>query len=161
MDRAKWKLLAGAFGVVLAATLGALWIGARQQPLPPSLPPPVRATAASPKAIPSSDSGQAELGEALRAARAALEGTQGSQSKRQQLDALRQALSSSRTNEVSAAIRSFLDSKADAATGQGFKIGGHGALSEAPTLRVTLLDYLGQIDPAAGAAYARTILASP
>ena len=59
-----------------------------------------------------------------------------------------------------AAIRRFLDSKTDASTRQGFKIGAKGFLNEAPTLRTFLLDYLGQIDPAAAAEYARVILNS-
>ena len=45
-------------------------------------------------------------------------------------------------------------------TGKGFKIGKHGFLTEAPTLRAFLLDYLAQIDPAAAAEYARVILNS-
>src|SRR5262249_19305615 len=57
-----------------------------------------------------------------------------------------------------AAIRQFLDSGADAPTRQGFKIGAKGMLTEAPTLRVFLLDYLAQLDPGAAAAYAQTIL---
>jgi hypothetical protein len=64
------------------------------------------------------------------------------------------------TNEISAGIRKFLDSKADASTGSGFKIGRHGSLAGAPTLRTLLLDYLGQIDLVAAADYARVILAS-
>jgi len=60
--------------------------------------------------------------------------------------------------EAVTAIRRFLDSKADTPTGLGFKLAGKGALASAPTLRTFLLDYLGQADPAASAAYARTIL---
>jgi hypothetical protein len=73
---------------------------------------------------------------------------------------LRQALAGATTNEAVPAIRSFLDSRADAPTGKNFKVGAKGALTEAPTLRTFLLDYLGTIDPAAAAAYARTVLAS-
>ncbi len=62
------------------------------------------------------------------------------------------------TNQNSAAIRHFLDTKSDAATGQGFKIGAGGSLTEAPTLRTFLLDQLAALDPAAAAEYARTIL---
>jgi hypothetical protein len=73
---------------------------------------------------------------------------------------LRGALTSGGTNEVSAAIRRLLDAKTDAPTGQGFKIGGSGALLEAPTLRTLLLDQLAALDPVAAAAYARTVLSS-
>ena len=76
------------------------------------------------------------------------------------LAGLRAALASGLTNEVSAAIRRFLDSKLDAATGLGFKIGQGGFLMHAPTLRTWLLDYLAQIDPAAAAEYAKVILNS-
>jgi hypothetical protein len=83
-----------------------------------------------------------------------------SATQKQRLAELRSALSAGLTNESSAAVVQFLNSKADAPTGQGFKIGGKGFLAEAPTLRTLLLDYLGQLDPAAAAAYARTIFSS-
>lgn len=56
------------------------------------------------------------------------------------------------------AIRQYLDSKADATTHLGFKVGGGGWLDEAPTLRTFLLDELARLDPAAAADYARVIL---
>lgn len=74
------------------------------------------------------------------------------------LERLRQTLASGATNETVDAIRRVLDTKMDGPTGKGFKVGGKGALVEAPTLRTMLLDQLGQLDPAAAAAYARTIL---
>jgi len=62
-----------------------------------------------------------------------------------------------------AAIRAFLRSGRDALTGQGFALGAGGLLTGSPTLRVLLLDTLGQIargarSPAA-AEVAREILA--
>jgi len=45
-------------------------------------------------------------------------------------------------NEASAAIRSFLDTKSDRATEQGFKVNATGHLDQAPTLRTFLLDEL-------------------
>jgi hypothetical protein len=63
-------------------------------------------------------------------------------------------------NEKSHAIQQLLDSKTDAPTGLGFKPGKDGSLTEAPTLRVWLLDELAQIDPAAAAEYAKIILQS-
>jgi hypothetical protein len=82
------------------------------------------------------------------------------QGRHQSLAELRQILSAAPSSEVSTAIRQFLDSKADATTGLGFKINGAHFLDQAPTLRVFLLDYLEQIDPAAAASYARVILSS-
>jgi hypothetical protein len=73
---------------------------------------------------------------------------------------LLETLKNGTTNETSLAIRRLLDAKTDAATGQGFKIGGGRALLEAPTLRTWLLDQLATLDPAAAAAYAREILNS-
>ncbi|MGD0411249.1 MAG: hypothetical protein ABSC18_06060 [Verrucomicrobiota bacterium] len=58
------------------------------------------------------------------------------------------------------AIRQFLDSKADAPTHLGFKVGGGGWLDDAPTLRIFWLDELARLDPAAAADYAKVILAS-
>jgi len=79
---------------------------------------------------------------------------------RQRLAELSQWLATLPPKEAVAAIRQFLDSKADAPTGQGFKIGANGALSSAPTLRVFLLDQLGRLDPAAAADYSKVILSS-
>jgi len=77
----------------------------------------------------------------------------------QMLARLRELLATGSTNEISQAIRGLLDSKIDAPTGEEFKISDHRFLSQAPTLRTLLLDYLGQIDPAAAAQCARLILA--
>lgn len=77
------------------------------------------------------------------------------------LAAARTALLAADPRAASAAIRKFLDSKANAPTGQAFKVAAGGHLDSAPTLRVAMLDLLAQVDPAAAAAYARQILASP
>ena len=79
---------------------------------------------------------------------------------RQQLEALRAALAAMPANEAAALIRQFLDSKADASTHLGFKIGDHGLLDETPTLRTFLLDELSRIDPASAADYSKVILAT-
>jgi hypothetical protein len=101
-----------------------------------------------------------ELDARLRAAAADLANASDAAKRKQALARLRQTLASRPAHEASAAIRRFLDSKADATTQQGFKIGAKGFLNEAPSLRTFLLDYLGQIDPAAAAEYARVILSS-
>jgi hypothetical protein len=79
---------------------------------------------------------------------------------RRLLAELRAALSAMPKNEAVAAIKQFLDSKADAATQLGFKVGKNGLLDDAPTLRTFLLDEMARIDPAAAADYSKTILAS-
>jgi hypothetical protein len=79
---------------------------------------------------------------------------------RQGLAEVRLALAVAATNDAAASVVRFLESKTDARTGQGFKVGAGGFLSESPTLRTFLLDYLGRVDAAAAAAYARTILSS-
>ncbi len=62
-----------------------------------------------------------------------------------------------------AAIRRFLATRDDAATGQPFAVGADGVLEGAPTLRIFLLDVLGQLSrtagDGAGAEIAREILA--
>jgi hypothetical protein len=94
----------------------------------------------------------------LQSAANALAAARTVEERSQALSRLRQALATGSTNEVTAAIRSLLDTKLDTPTGQGFKIVGGGSLQEAPTLRTWLLDQLATLDPAAGAAYARVIL---
>jgi hypothetical protein len=96
----------------------------------------------------------------LRAAAADLASVPDAAKRKKGLAVLRETLASLPASEASAAIRRFLDSKTDAPTRQGFKIGAKGFLNEAPSLRTFLMDYLGQIDPIAGADYARVILSS-
>jgi len=72
---------------------------------------------------------------------------------------LRRDLASMPKSEALAAIRQFLDSKADAPTHQGFKVAKGGLLDEAPTLRTFLLDELARLDRPAAADYAKVILA--
>jgi hypothetical protein len=78
----------------------------------------------------------------------------------QRLTELSRWLASLPSKEAVAAIQKFLDSKVDSPTGQGFRIGAHGALTSSPTLRTYLLDQLAHLDPVAAADYARVILAS-
>lgn len=53
----------------------------------------------------------------------------------------------------------FLDSGKDGATGMKFRVGPHHNIEEWPTLRVAVLDWLGQLSPAEAARYADTIFA--
>lgn len=96
--------------------------------------------------------------QALQSAADRLISAIGSDEKKTALEQLREAIATGATNEVSVAIRKLLDSKLDAPTGLGFKVGGGGDLLEAPTLRIWLLDQLARHDPAAASAYAREIL---
>lgn len=82
------------------------------------------------------------------------------QAARQRLAELRAAFFAMPTNAASAAIRQFLDSKADAPTHLGFRLAATGWLDEAPTLRTFLLDELARIDPTAAADYSKIVLAS-
>lgn len=61
------------------------------------------------------------------------------------------------TNRVNA-IQAFLEGKADAGTGLPFTVEKNGLLSEHPTLRTFLLDYLGQVAPEAAAQTSLKIL---
>ena len=79
---------------------------------------------------------------------------------RQRLVGLRATLASMPVNMAVGEIRQFLDSKADAPTRLGFKVGVTGGLEEAPTLRTFLLNEMARLDPAAAAEYAKVILAS-
>lgn len=54
-------------------------------------------------------------------------------------------------------ILRMLDSGRDAGTGESFRIGSGGSLTGAPTLRVWLLDRLGQLDPTTAAKYSQRI----
>lgn len=58
---------------------------------------------------------------------------------------------------VVASLMRFLDGGRDAPTGLGFSVLSGGALGASPSLRVALLDLLGELDRAAAAAYADVI----
>src|ERR1051325_4575270 len=90
--------------------------------------------------------------QALRSAAGKLAAAQSADERKDALVHLRETIATGSTIEVVAAMRALLESRTDASTGQGFKIGGGGSLLEAPTLRTWLLDQLGQLDPAAAAA---------
>jgi hypothetical protein len=77
------------------------------------------------------------------------------------LAGLRRRLLALSPDEAVAAILDFLNGGEDASTGLGFTLVEGGRLDEAPTLRVALLDLLGQMDVKAGADYAKVILALP
>jgi len=155
------KWLAGGAALLIAVTL-AVW-GWPRGTSPVGAPAASSNTPVHTNALDISPRGTAvgatnELDARLRAAAADLVSASDAGKQKQALARLRQSLAASPASEASAAIRRFLDSKTDAPTRQGFKIGAKGFLNEAPTLRTFLLDYLGQVDPAAAAEYARVIL---
>jgi hypothetical protein len=92
----------------------------------------------------------------------ALRGIKNASESQQILGNLRAYLSSLPPEIASAAITDFLgDLAGDAATQIGFSVGKSGFLDGHPTLRVALLDWLGQIDPIQAAAIAERVLRTP
>jgi hypothetical protein len=161
VERFKW--FAGAAGLLIAATLAVWWWPRGSGPagaVMVSSNAPAHTAALEAGTRGAAVEAGAELDARLRTAAADLTNASDAAKRKQALALLRQTLASRPATEASAAIRRFLDSKADAATQQGFKIGAKGFLNEAPSLRTFLLDYLGQIDPVAAAEYARVILSS-
>ena len=156
--------LIGVAGVLVLAALGAwLWHRNAEQT------PPVTVASAATNASSSPITSAAPVAAASPsiATNGSLQKTYGSlqtapdaKTARQLLAELRAALSAMPTNEAVAAIKQFLDSKADASTQLGFKVAKNGLLDDAPTLRTFLLDELARIDPAAAADYSKVILAS-
>jgi hypothetical protein len=154
-------LLSLAGGVVALALV--FWL-AHRQPEPVRQSQIVPATA-SPKAAPAQSAANTtarpadDADHSLQEACEALRRESDARIIRQKLAELRQKLAAMPTNAAVAAIRQFLDSKADASTHLGFKLASNGTLDEAPTLRTFLLDELGRVDPAAAADYAKVVLA--
>lgn len=162
-ESSKWP--AGIAAMMVLLMLG-IWWRLRDTSPPTPVPSSAGSNVATPVAANLSNppisaaSPKPGLIDAFQAAVAQLTNARDAAARKQALEELRRSLAGGDKNEASAAIRKFLDSKADASTGLGFKIGSHGMLTEAPTLRTYLLDYLGQVDPAAAADYARVILSS-
>lgn len=147
----------GLWGVVGACvlSLALLLLAARHPQKSTQLAAAVQPMAAKTGALPENDGP-----DRLRMALDALRNESNPQMMRQKLASLRQELASMPPSAAVAAIRRFLDSKADASTHLGFRLASHGFLNEAPTLRTFLLDELARIDPAAAADYSKVILAS-
>ncbi len=75
------------------------------------------------------------------------------------LSRLREALRGLPADQAAAAIVAFLNTRRDVSTGLGFTLAAGGVLEDAPTLRTSLLDLLGQFDPNLSVEYARTVFA--
>lgn len=77
------------------------------------------------------------------------------------LERLANEFKSAAPENAVAAILDFLRSGEDATTGLGFEVGVGGTLREPPTLRVALLDWLGQMDVAAAESHGREWIDAP
>lgn len=75
------------------------------------------------------------------------------------LRAVGQLLKSLDSAEAVSRIVAYLESGRDLESGLPWALGAEGRLVSAPTLRVWLLDWLGRLDPSAGAQYAMSVLA--
>ena len=71
---------------------------------------------------------------------------------------LRKSLTEEDASTASAAMLDFLRTGRDAVTRLGFRVIAGGTLAEAPSIRVFLLDVLGNIDPTAASTYSRELL---
>lgn len=148
--------------VVAVVMLGfGSWLWLSKTAKPPGAKPEADTSSGRAGASARNDLSNSSVGRGLESGVSALSAAKTTADRQSALTLLREALSSGATNEAVAAMRALLDSKVDASTGLGFKIGGSGALSEAPTLRTWLLEQMAVLDPAAAAEYARAILASP
>jgi hypothetical protein len=101
---------------------------------------------------------KAELEQELALAAGKLRTCKNSVESRRALVEITEWLSSLTPDESPAPVREFLRSGADAPTGLGFQLGADGLLTEAPTLRVHLLDLLARVAPKQSAALAREVL---
>lgn len=93
----------------------------------------------------------------LRALRGLLQGGLPAAEAARRLEELARRLRELTPDLAVAVLLSLLDEGLDATTGLAFKVGPGGNLAAASTLRVWMLDLLGQVDPAEGARYARRI----
>lgn len=90
----------------------------------------------------------------------AVENQQSRESVREAYAKLRDAVHASDPSDAAQFFLQFLAGGQDQPTGLGFSVGPEGLLFEAPTLRTTALDLLGQTDPRQSLEMARQILAT-
>src|SRR5438093_7300200 len=129
--------------VIAARLAAALWNRHRTEKKPPApKAPAVMAPGSSPQT--KMRSPQDNAYQPLQSVANALKDAPGDS--RRLLAELQRSLSAQPPQLASAMIREILDSGADAPTQLDFKVGPNGLLSEAPSLRVFLLDYLAQLD---------------
>lgn len=152
-----------AIGLVLVVLAGAVYLR-RADTSPPAKtaattpPPGGRAeTAPAPVSSPSLVSTPAPSSPLATAVEALWARLQGGAGNPEDLAELRRRLLAGDPRQSIAAIRAFLDSGRDAGTGEDFGIGENGALAGAPTLRVLLMDVLGQIAARTGSGEAAQV----
>ncbi len=132
--------------VLLGGALGYLMRAPRGVPALPVSPAPVVRQEAAPLApIVSQSLAPPSPSPSLSAIERALELLEKHAASSADLASLKAALLAADPAEAIAAIRGFLRSGRDAATGQEFAVGAVGNLRGSPTLRLLLLDALGQI----------------
>lgn len=159
-------LLSSVAGVALAL---ALWWLARpiapvpmtvSNPLVGASPVPSMPAPASP-AVASAPPVQRTPATMLDDIQARLEAANKADASREILADLRKSLEALPREAASREVQSFLALKKDAATRLDVTVKPGGALGDASSLRVFLLDYLGQIDRPAAAAVGKEILSTP
>jgi len=154
-----WRNLA----VLLVVVVVAAWLWQRVTPrsAAPAITGTVTTTTNTPVVTAAPKTGPAARSHSkLEEFTARLNAAPDAKAARPQLAELRATLAAMSANEAVAEIRKLLDSRADAPTRLGFKVGAGGGLDEAPTLRTFLLDELARLDPVAAAGYAKVLLAS-
>ena len=122
--------------------------------------PGIESSKASEAASPDASTSAGDAARMISNAATALKAASDAEAARRVVTALRRELVTLPPDAAAATIRGFLDSREDVPTRLEFKVGADGFLNGAPSLRVFLLDSLGQVDPAAAAAYAGHILGS-
>lgn len=114
------------------------------------------------KRPPEEDRGAKELAKEITRVHAALgisgEFRENPGASRAALESLRRRLLDAPIDTATQAVMDFLKSGRDAATGGDFLVGEGGLLESTPTMRLMMLDALGQIDPLAAADYSRELL---
>jgi hypothetical protein len=158
--------------LAVAMIVAGAWHFFRPRPLAP--PPPQREVKPQvespahrevanppPAARPASPVDARLAGERLEAAVAALEASSDAEENRKRLAELRAFLGALAPAEASRVVRAFLAAGRDAGTRLDLTIGDGGALADASSLRVFLLDFLGLVDRPAAGVLAREILSTP
>jgi hypothetical protein len=140
--------------VVVTIAAVALWWNERGER--PSLP----RTEPTKEVANSLSDGTVEAPDRIKRTASVLVTNTGGDAARRSLEELKSYLAGLPHQAAASATLNVLRSGVDAPTGLTFTIGPGGMLSASPSLRVFLLDYLAQLDPASAAEFSRAVLAS-
>lgn len=140
MNSRVFKFGALTAGIAICVAIGFMARNGKDAPRPATAPP---LTQASP--VPETSTPAPQSSESKTAFEDILDRLQKRTLTPAQLLAFRQTLLEGDPASVIPAIRAFLATGKDVSTGDGFEIGEGGALRRAPTLRLLLLDVLGQL----------------